>query len=124
MDDPVVVSLVVSGIGMLALFVALALLYGLMYLLTLFIRDRPAGQSTRQQTNQPASQLIDQPTDQLKRAAMVGVALARAELEMSDIGSLDVAGTASGWRALHRQRQLMLNTPVGIRTRTRMRRDR
>ena len=41
MDDPVVVSLVVSGIGMLVLFLALAFLYGLMYLMTTFIKDRP-----------------------------------------------------------------------------------
>ena len=34
MDDPIIVALVVSGIGMLMLFLALAFLYGLMVLMT------------------------------------------------------------------------------------------
>jgi len=41
MDNPVNISLVVSGIGMLMLFLALAFLYGLMYLMTALVKDRP-----------------------------------------------------------------------------------
>ena len=41
MDDPLMISIAVSGIGMLVLFGALAFLCGLMYLMTEFIHDRP-----------------------------------------------------------------------------------
>ncbi|MBE9472649.1 MAG: hypothetical protein IMY75_11145, partial [Chloroflexi bacterium] len=41
MDNPVTISLVVSGVGMLMLFLALTLLCGLMYLMTALIKDRP-----------------------------------------------------------------------------------
>jgi len=40
MENPLVISLIVSGIGMLMLFLALAFLYVLMYLMTTFLNDR------------------------------------------------------------------------------------
>lgn len=109
MDNPLVVSLVVSGIGMLILFLSLSFLYVLMYLMTTFIKDKP----TLAPTDQPASQSIDQ----LRQAAIIAVALACAEQELaapplSPSMEERKGEAASPWRMLHHQRQLTLNLPT------------
>ena len=125
MDDPVVVSLVVSGIGMLVLFLALAFLYGLMYLMTMFIKDRPELEMGKQGSEkaggrkQEAGGGAQKPGSEKWRMAAIGVALARAELEMSGFDASDLEATPRGWRTLHHRRQLTLNTTMGVRTRTR-----
>jgi len=118
MDDPVVISLVVSGIGMLVLFLALTFLYGLMYLMTAFIRDRPEPEMGKQGRERAGSG-AQMPGGERRRVAVIGVAMARAELEMSGIESPDAKAASSGWRALHRRRQLTLNTTMEVRTRSR-----
>jgi hypothetical protein len=116
MDDPVVVSLWVSGIGMLVLFLALAFLYGLMSLMTRFIKDRPEpdvrkqGREEAGSRNQGAGGGVQKPGREKWRVAAIGVALARAELEMSGVDVSDVKATPRGWRTLHHRRQLTLNT--------------
>jgi Na+-transporting methylmalonyl-CoA/oxaloacetate decarboxylase gamma subunit len=116
MDDPVVVSLWVSGIGMLVLFLALAFLYGLMSLMTRFIKDRPEPDVRKQESeearsrNQEAGGEAQKPGGEKWRMAVIGVALARAELEMSGIDVSGEKATSRGWRTLHHQRQLTLNT--------------
>jgi Na+-transporting methylmalonyl-CoA/oxaloacetate decarboxylase gamma subunit len=136
MDDPLVVSLVVSGIGMLTLFLALAILCGLMYLMTRitnirFIKDRPeavageqgsrgAGEQGSRGAEEQRSKDARERRAMQRRAAVIAVALARAEadrkrpLDLSPIGAPG-AGEAVGvsaWRALHHQRQLTLNLPT------------
>ncbi|MDY7076855.1 MAG: OadG family transporter subunit [Chloroflexota bacterium] len=111
MDNPIIISLVVSGIGMLLLFLALALLYGLMYLMTALFKDQPTSQQTNKQTNQPANQ----PANQQHQAAVIAVALARAEMAPSPIGVPETPGAGkpiSDWWTLHHQRQLTLNAPT------------
>ncbi len=105
MDNPVTISLVVSGVGMLMLFLALALLYGLMYLMTALIKDRPEAGGKRQKAGSGK-----------RRAAVIAVALARAEQErvippsVPPIGGEERGGgKVSAWRTLHQQRQLTLN---------------
>jgi Na+-transporting methylmalonyl-CoA/oxaloacetate decarboxylase gamma subunit len=120
-DDPVVVSLFVSGLGMLVLFLALAFLYGLMYLMTTFIKDRPELEMGKQRSEKAGGRKQETGGEK-RRIAAIGVALARAELEMSGVDVSDVEVTPRGWRALHHRRQLTLNTTMG--TRTRMRRGR
>ncbi len=117
MDNPVTISLVVSGVGMLMLFLALTLLCGLMYLMTALIKDRPeAGigeQGSRGAGEQRSRGAEEQEAGSRKRqAAVIAVALARAEQELSPIGALGVEGAEeeiSAWRMLHHQRQLTLN---------------
>ena len=117
MDNPLVISLVVSGIGMLMLFLALALLYGLMYLMTALLKDRPeasAGEQEAGEGRQEARSRRQEAGSRKWRVAVIGVAMARAELEMGGIGApgageLGGPGRASAWRALHHQRQLTLN---------------
>ena len=116
MDDPLLISLAVTGIGMLILFLALALLYGLMHLMTTLLKERPG---TEVQENVKAKEEREyEDTDaweqslMKRRAAVVAVALARTEAELSVSGAPGVQETAdprrvSPWRALHHQRQLM-----------------
>ena len=106
MDDPLIISLVVSGIGMLMLFVALALLYGLMYLMTAFITDRPKAVT---ETGEEGSRGAEEQRRSRLRAAAVAVALARAEQELSAIGAPGEEGAISPWRVFHHHRQLTLN---------------
>ena len=106
MDNPIVISLVVSGIGMLILFLSLAFLCGLMYLMTAFIKDRT------DEPEQGAGGRRQEASSRRLRAAAIGVALARAEQESVAVGLPEVEEPVSSWRALHHQRQLMLNLPT------------
>ncbi len=100
MQDPLATSLVVTGVGMLTLFVALALLCALMYLMTTFIKDPPVATVELDQETPPAQ-------DDALRAAVIAVALARAEQELSVVSPVErVEQTHSAWHVLHHQRQL------------------
>ena len=124
MDHPLTTSLVVSGIGMLLLFAALAFLCGLMYLMTAFIKDRPEAEEQETEGEKQEVSSDSSPrsaakgekreTGKAQRAAAIAVALARAELELGSISApgADEAGDLSAWRALHQQRQLSLNQPT------------
>jgi len=120
MDSPLVVSLVVTGIGMLMLFLALAFLCGLMYLMTAVIRDRPKGGTGEYggveggeygsvEGGERGSVGVEEQRAMRRRAAVIGVALARAEQELSTIGAPETGAAVSAWRALHHHRQLTLN---------------
>ncbi len=102
MQDPLSTALVVTGVGMLALFVALALLYGLMYLMTTFIKDPPVATVEPDEKETPPAQ------DDALRAALIAVALARAEQELDATSAPPLDESPSAWRALHHQRQLTL----------------
>ena len=114
MQDPLATSLVVTGVGMLALFVALALLCALMYLMTTFIKDPPVATVKLDQETPPAQ-------EGALRAAVIAVALARAEQELQASSALPAASvlagdqTSSAWHALHHQRQLT-RTPRARKT--------
>ena len=111
MNNPLAISLIVTGIGMAMLFLAVALLYGLMVLMTEVIRDRGAGSSD--QGSGIREQGVGEEAAGMERArwraAVIGVALARAEQEPGALGLPGPAGTPSAWRVLHHQRQLTLS---------------
>ena len=106
MDNPIVISLVASGIGMLMLFLALALLYGLIYLMTVLIKDRP---EVEVETEEQGKGRTEEQRAVRRQAAVIGVALARAERDLATAGALGAEEPVNAWRALHHQRQLMLN---------------
>lgn len=108
MDNPIVISLVVSGIGMLILFLSLAFLCGLMYLMTAFIKDR----THEQEQEQGAGGRRQEASSRRLQAAVIAVALARAEQEQSPVGATGAKETTSAWRALHHQRQLTYTRPA------------
>jgi Na+-transporting methylmalonyl-CoA/oxaloacetate decarboxylase gamma subunit len=106
MGSPLSTSLIVTGIGMLMLSLALTFLYGLMYLMTAVLKDRPPRRGPAAGVEKP-----DEPgrEDRL-RAAAIAVALARAELERGAAGAPAAGETVSAWWAFHHQRQLMPRT--------------
>jgi Na+-transporting methylmalonyl-CoA/oxaloacetate decarboxylase gamma subunit len=111
MDDPLMTALSVTGIGMLVLFVALVFLYGLMYLLTEFTKDR-----TETATEEKEGRGAEKQHEMRRRAAVIAVALARAGQESDGYDGPEALGRASPWhdayervspwRAHHQQRQL------------------
>ena len=103
MDDPLATSLAVTGIGMLMLFVALTFLCGLMYLMTALIKD-----GSEAETEEQTSKGADRPRAMRQRAAVIAVALARAEQDLSASSPPRTPDGVSAWRALHHQRQLTL----------------
>jgi hypothetical protein len=96
MENPLAISLIVSSIGLLLLFLALALLYGLMYLMTTVIKDPPTA---------PVG-LPEEHREVMLRAAAIAVALARADQELRPAGTPAADEIVSPWWALHHQRQL------------------
>ena len=90
------------------LFLGLSLLYGLMVLMTAVGKDRPSGAVV------PVSaegEELDQQEPALQ-AAVIAVALARAEQEKRTIGVGEPQETMSAWRAFHHHRQLTSNQRV------------
>jgi len=110
MDSPLTLALAVSGIGLLVLFAALAFLYVLMYAMTALIKDRP---SAKQEEPAPTVETDESASPPARRAAVIAVALARAELEQSPASPPPETGSSS-WGQYHRRRLLDLN----LRTRT------
>ena len=110
MDSPLTLALAISGIGLLVLFAALAFLYGLMYAMTAFIKDRPIA---KQEEPALTVETDESASPAARRASVIAVALARAELEQSPTSPLPETGS-SPWGQYHRRRLLDLN----LRTRT------
>jgi len=110
MDNPLTLALTVSGIGLLILFAALAILYGLMYAMTALIKDRP---NVEPEEPAPTVEADESASPAARRAAVIAIALARAELEQSPAGALPETGS-NPWGQYHRRRLLDLN----LRTRT------
>ena len=106
MDNPLAISLIVTGIGMAMLFLAVALLYGLMVLMTEVIREREGSEGKEGREGREGREGGEEGARW--RAAVIGVALARAEHELAATGLPGPVETPSAWRALHQQRQLTL----------------
>jgi len=107
LEQPLVVVLVVSAIGMTLLFLALAFFYGLLSLMASVVKDRPSVPES------PAEGGVAGEREAMVRAAAIAVALARAEAEGHAGTAGGLAGWAprggpgvSAWWALHHQRQL------------------
>ena len=113
MDNPLTTALVVSGIGLLLLFAALAFLYGLIYAMTAFIKDRP---DVEEEGSAPAAGADRGAARAKRRAAVVAVALARAQLQSSPAGSPEAEIGIGPWGQYHRHRQLGLTLCVRART--------
>ena len=118
MENSLVVSLTVTGIGMLALFLALVLLYGMMYGMTALIRERPkAGDGERASMGGGKKEAAEEDGAMQRRAAAIAVALARAECELCATGLPGAEDSArprapSPWWALHHSRQLAPHLPT------------
>lgn len=106
MDSSLTIALAVSGIGLLILFAALLFLYGLMYAMTALIKDRPG--ETREEPA-PAAESVEKTARAARQAAVIAVALARAEMQSRPVGQLPASAGSSSWGQYHRHRLLNLN---------------
>jgi len=117
MEDPVITSLVIAGIGVPMLFLALAMLCGLMYALTALTRERrgegkrEGKEGYKEGEEQGYKREAGEQDLARQRAAIVGVALARAEAEggrpsRPEAKEAPSPGRVSPWWTLHHQRQL------------------
>ncbi len=106
MDSPLTIALAVSGIGLLMLFAALAFLYGLIYVMTALIKDRP---SAKREEPAPTVETDERTARAARRAAVIAVALAQAELDSRPVGPLPAGAGSSLWGQYHRRRLLDLN---------------
>jgi sodium pump decarboxylase gamma subunit len=111
-----VTSLVVSGLGMLLLFLALVILYAVMYVMPSVFRDAPG----RAEPEQPEEAEAPPGEEQMLRAAAIAVAVARAAQETSPAGVAAAgegtsAGSISPWWSFHHDRQLT-RKPISRRT--------
>lgn len=117
MDSPVVTALVITGIGVPMLFLALAMLCGLMYALTALTRERRGEREGegKEGYKEGGEEGYDGEAGEQdlarQRAAIVGIALARAEAEggrpsRPEVKETPSPGRVSPWWTLHHQRQL------------------
>ena len=117
MDNELFLALFITAAGMTLLFLSLGLFYGLLSLMTRLFEDQPAGSGGLFAKPQPPAEVAttepeapDEP-DRL-RAAVVAVALARAEAEQgSERTAPRAEGDAAGlepspWWSLHHQRRM------------------
>ncbi len=105
MDNLLATTVIVVTVGMVLLFVALLLLYAMMYLMTTFIKDGSEVETVEQAPE------VDERALRL-HAAAIAVALARAETELSPAGSPEEDGKLHPWKQYHRHRVLNLRSRV------------
>ncbi len=108
MARTLVTALVVSGLGMLALFLAMCLLYGLMYGMTAFIKhpSTPAPDEGGDSAS-PG----DREAEARRRAAAIAVALARAEQDVGPVEAPETDEGVSAWWTLQQHNQLTRGRP-------------
>lgn len=118
MENPLAVSLAISGLGISLLFLTLILFYGLLSLMTAALRERRRPSAHAAEGNDERSG-GEEATIQ---AAVIAVAMARAQAERGaeflGAPAADLAagaGLVSPWWTLHHQRQLARN-PQSRRT--------
>jgi Na+-transporting methylmalonyl-CoA/oxaloacetate decarboxylase gamma subunit len=107
LENELVTSLIVSGLGIVLLFFALVVLYALMYAMPSVFRDAPL----TPEPEKPDEAQAPAGKGEMLRAAAIAVAVARAAQETSLPGSTVAGGGTSAdpvspWWSLHHDRQL------------------
>jgi Na+-transporting methylmalonyl-CoA/oxaloacetate decarboxylase gamma subunit len=104
MENMLQTSLVIVSVGIVVLLAVLSLLAGIVYLLTLTVKDKPADVAEVVEiATEPA---VEMGQSQKVRAALIGVALARAEAEMALSAAPEISVETNSWRQFHRSRRL------------------
>ena len=106
MDNSLVTVLVISAIGMSILFLSLVLFYGIISLLATVTRDRATATPERTAGEEEQRGV---PADQILRAAVVAITLARAGAQGKDASSFSQASgerDLTPWWSLHHQHRL------------------
>jgi sodium pump decarboxylase gamma subunit len=111
MDSSILLdALKISGIGIVVLLLVLALLAVLVWLMTVFIVDKPEKVSKPEEETQPvAAEKTEVKTEakaELQKVAAIALALARAQMETAAIESPEIGGEFNAWRQFNLQRRL------------------
>jgi hypothetical protein len=118
LDNSLLAALIISVVGMTLLFLFLVFFYGLLALLAAVLKDRPSSTTEQAARNEETGdgKGLDGQEDAVLRAALVAVALARAEAEeyaspgvMADSEKAAGDSPVSAWWSLHHQRQITTN---------------
>lgn len=108
MDNSVLLeALKISGIGIVVLLLVLVLLAFLVSLMTKFIVEKPETETAIEpETPQPAQTKQAEKKSDLKKIAVLAVALARAQAETTYTESPTPAGVQNAWLQFNLQRRL------------------
>lgn len=107
MANPLITSLQVVGIGMVLLFIFLGALAGLVYWMTSVIKEPKQEEAAEAEPPEKADQ-----SSVKKRVAVIAVALARAQVEMSSYSLPEEEDRFNSWREFYRFHQMSRSVPT------------
>ena len=109
-DSPMISALLVTVIGMVVVFVAMALFYVSMHILTGVTRDKDkrGGEADSGSISEDTSDRSGRALDRLRTAA-IAVALARATSNVEPEEPAELTSQNTPWGDFHRHRQLWLS---------------
>ena len=105
MEPSLGLAIKVAVVGLVVLLIVLAALAGIVYLLTRFIVDKKEEEAVVEETPAPVA-AVEEPKTDLSLAAVVAVAIARAQAEIQNVTSDISAGEVNAWRQFGLQRRL------------------
>jgi sodium pump decarboxylase gamma subunit len=113
MDNVLLEALQISGIGIIALLIALSLLAGLISLMTKYIVDKPEKQE-EDDTTEELSAAMESSSDKndLQLVAAIAVALYRSQLELTSQPSENDGGAMNSWQQFRLNRRLSQSANV------------
>jgi len=112
-DNPLIVAVAITVVGMILLFLALAFFYGLLSLISTALHDgvgAPGAARAAKEAARDEADLPDPPAERelMHRAAAIAVALARAEGEarLAPVPAGPAGEALSPWWSMHQGRRL------------------
>lgn len=111
-------TLIISVISIVVLFAAMAVIWGLMNLLTNLLADRKAKveetkvEAAEEAVAAPAAAVAEVSDDNALKAAIAAVAVALGLQKVQDAASADMGETFSGWQVAKRAGQYTKNAAV------------
>lgn len=94
-------ALQISGIGIVALFLILVVLAGIISLMTKYLVDKPEKQEEGETTETQAEKIevvAPETKQDLKLAAAIALAIYRAQVEMSAVQTVEAGAEVNSWR--------------------------
>ncbi len=108
--ETVILALKISGAGILVLLLVLALLAGIVSLLTRFIKDAPEEDEDAGDENETVDTVVVE-TNDLAKIAVMAVAIARAQSEFS-VSTKSDSMSLNPWGQFHLSRRLNLSSSI------------
>jgi sodium pump decarboxylase gamma subunit len=108
MDNVLIEALQISGIGIVALLVALSLLAGLISLMTKYIVDKPEEEEEEEGITESATEEapVAEKSSDLQVVAAIAVALYRSQLELTSLPGDTAEGAMNSWQQFRLNRRL------------------